>query len=171
MRVAVRKENRVTGSEPHAEVRALVVHVIEAMDWQAPTSPATDPDAIDLLLVEPGWPEGLELARRMRKARPDLPIVCLSIYPRELDFELLLPTGTAAPPARLSLASQPSERLRSSARPASWRLRSATRVWLSGAITTNPARASASSVLPYQEALTVYPCPNARAGYGPPRVG
>jgi CheY-like chemotaxis protein len=85
-------------SEPHTEVRELVVHVVEAMDWQAPTSPATAPDAIDLLLVEPGWPEGLELARRMRAARPDLPIVCLSIYPRELDTELLLPSAYLVKP-------------------------------------------------------------------------
>ena len=85
-------------SEPHAEVRALVVHVIEAMGWHATTSPVTRPDAVDLVLVEPGWPEGLLLARRMRAARPDLPIVCLSIYPRELDTELLLPTAYLVKP-------------------------------------------------------------------------
>src|SRR5262245_22734817 len=85
-------------SEPHAEVRELVVHVIEAMGWDARTSTATDPDAVDLLLVEPGWPDGLALAQRMRDARPDLPIVCLSIYPRELDVELLLPTAYLVKP-------------------------------------------------------------------------
>ena len=67
------------------------------MGWEAPTSPATDADAIDLLLVEPGWPEGIDLARRMRDARPDLPIVCLSIYPRELE-RLLFPAAYLVKP-------------------------------------------------------------------------
>jgi CheY-like chemotaxis protein len=85
-------------SEPHTEVRELLAHVIEAMGWKAPTSAATDADAIDMLLVEPGWPEGLSLARRLRDERPDLPIVCLSIYPRELETELLLPTAYLVKP-------------------------------------------------------------------------
>jgi CheY-like chemotaxis protein len=85
-------------SEPHTEVRELIGHVVEAMGWTAATSAAADADAIDLLLVEPGWAEGIELARRLRAARADLPIVCLSIYPRELEAELLFPTDYLVKP-------------------------------------------------------------------------
>jgi len=85
-------------SEPYAEVRELLAHVIEAMGCEAPTSPLADADAIDLLLVEPGWPEGLALARSLRAARPGLPIVCLSIYPRELETDLLYPAAYLVKP-------------------------------------------------------------------------
>ena len=89
---------RVLVSEPHTEVRELIAHVVEAMDWTAETSSAADADAIDLLLVEPGWAEGLAVAHRLRAERPALPIVCLSIYPRELETELLFPTAYLVKP-------------------------------------------------------------------------
>jgi DNA-binding response OmpR family regulator len=85
-------------SEPNFEIRELLARVIEAMACETATSPATDADAVDLLLVEPGWPEGLALARRLRAARPELPIVLLSIYPPQLESELLSPTAYLVKP-------------------------------------------------------------------------
>lgn len=76
--------------ERNLEVRELLVHVIAAMGCEAVLSepPAGD---VDLLLIEPGDGDALELAGRLRAAHPELPIVCVSIYPPQLESDLLSP--------------------------------------------------------------------------------
>jgi CheY-like chemotaxis protein len=81
-------------SEPHEEIRELIRHVIAGMNWAA----VDDPQDSDLLLLEPGWPVGLDLARRLRAERPDLPIVCVSIYPRREDADGIAPNAYLVKP-------------------------------------------------------------------------
>ena len=85
---------RVLVSEPHSEIRELIGRVIASMNWES----VEDPRDVDLLLLEPGWPAGLELAQRLRAERPDLPIVCLSIYGRRSEVAALSPSAYLVKP-------------------------------------------------------------------------
>ena len=84
--------------EPNLEIRDLLVRVVEAMGWDAELALSSDARSVDLVVVEPGWPDALALARRLREERPELPIVCLSIYPRQLEFDLLAPAAYLVKP-------------------------------------------------------------------------
>ena len=83
---------KVAIGEPYAEVRELLVHVIEGAGWEAVLDADEAADA-DALLIEPGDGPSLELARRLRRARPELPVVCVSIYPPGPESEPLAPTA------------------------------------------------------------------------------
>jgi CheY-like chemotaxis protein len=85
-------------SEPHLEVRELLARVIEAMGAEPLVDAPASAHAVDLLLIEPGSEAALELARRLRAERPDLPIVCVSIYPPQLESDLLCPAAYLVKP-------------------------------------------------------------------------
>jgi CheY-like chemotaxis protein len=78
-------------SEPHLEVRELLARVVEAIGFEALLDVPEQTDAIDVLLIEPGSEQALARARRIRADRPELPIVCVSIYPPQLESDLLAP--------------------------------------------------------------------------------
>jgi CheY-like chemotaxis protein len=80
-------------SEPHLEVRELLARVVEAMGFEAAVDVPEQTDAIDVLLIEPGSEQALARARRLRADRPELPIVCVSIYPPQLESDLLYPSA------------------------------------------------------------------------------
>ena len=82
---------RILVLEPHAEVRALLAHVVERLGHEAvfPSGHRGEvlPDGdVDVLLLEPADPAARTMAERLRRRQRELPIVCASIYP---DFEPL----------------------------------------------------------------------------------
>jgi CheY-like chemotaxis protein len=77
---------RILVVEPHAEVRALLGHVVERLGHEAvfPSGRRGEvlPDGhVDVLLLEPADPAALSTAERLRRRCRELPIVCTSIYP------------------------------------------------------------------------------------------
>jgi CheY-like chemotaxis protein len=80
---------RVAIGEPYAEVRELLVHIVEGAGWEV--LDAEGAAEADVLLIEPGDAPSFELAQRLRRARPDLPVVCVSIYPPGPETEPLSP--------------------------------------------------------------------------------
>jgi two-component SAPR family response regulator len=92
---------RIAISEPHEDVRALYRHVIERLGHQ-PVCTVQDGDApVDALVVEPASAHGLSLARKLRSLRPELPIVCVSIYPRGPEVTDLRPLAYLVKPFAL----------------------------------------------------------------------
>jgi len=77
---------RILVIERHAEVRALLGHVVERLGHE-PVYPAGRrgdvlPEGdVDVLLLEPADPGALSAAEALRLRREELPIVCTSIYP------------------------------------------------------------------------------------------
>jgi DNA-binding response OmpR family regulator len=60
-------------AEPDAELQHLFGLVVSDLGHES-----VDGGPCDLLLLEPGWPAGRDLAERLRTERPGLPIVCVS---------------------------------------------------------------------------------------------
>jgi DNA-binding response OmpR family regulator len=77
---------RILVVEPHAEVRALLGHVVERLGHEAVFLPSGRdgevlPDGdIDVLLLEPAAPSARTAAEHLCRRRA-LPVVCASIYP------------------------------------------------------------------------------------------
>jgi CheY-like chemotaxis protein len=67
---------RILIAEPSAAVRQLLEHVITDLGHQAmsPAGLSRDLDC-DVLLLEPAWPHGCELARQLLARKSTLPIV------------------------------------------------------------------------------------------------
>jgi CheY-like chemotaxis protein len=72
--------------EPDTEVRALYERAVVRLGYTAAFvngyGLAGLPD-VDAVLVEPGSDRELELAQELRRDRPDLPMVCASIFPAQ----------------------------------------------------------------------------------------
>lgn len=85
-------------SEPHLEVRELLERVVEAMGFEALVDEPEHAASIDVLLIEPGNEQALDRARRLRTTRPDLPVVCVSIYPPQLESDMLYPAAYLVKP-------------------------------------------------------------------------
>jgi len=72
--------------EPDVEVRSLYERAVSRLGYTAAFVNGSGLQGIeipDALLVEPGSDYELSLARELRAAHPDLPIVCASIYPAQ----------------------------------------------------------------------------------------
>jgi CheY-like chemotaxis protein len=69
--------------EPHAEVRALLGHVVERLGHEAvyPNGHGLPDEEVDALLLEPADPDALAAAESLRARNAGLPIVCASIDP------------------------------------------------------------------------------------------
>jgi CheY-like chemotaxis protein len=89
---------KVLIGEPHPEVRELLVRVVEGMGLEPITDDAAGGDEVDLLVIEPGSEAAIRLAQRLRAERPELPVVCVSIYPPSLETELLSPAAYLVKP-------------------------------------------------------------------------
>lgn len=83
---------RVAIGEPFGEVRELLVRVVEGAGWEAVVDPRCA-DEVDALLIEPGDATAFELALRVRARRPEMPLVCVSIYPPGPETEPLSPSA------------------------------------------------------------------------------
>ncbi len=82
--------------EPQDDVRLLIEHVLGRLGHVTPG--AGSEDRADLLIVEPASPLELAEARRLREARPDLPIVCVSIAPPSPEALALEPAAYLVKP-------------------------------------------------------------------------
>jgi CheY-like chemotaxis protein len=71
-------------AEPHLEVRALFVHVVRNAGYvPLPTAGPEYGGAEPPLaaLIEPASADAVTLARSLRERYPELPVICVSIYP------------------------------------------------------------------------------------------
>ena len=91
-------------AEPYPEVRDLLVRIMHRLGHNPVCANGSRPDAaeFDLLLLEPSFPGGAELARELREGRPDLPIVCVSIYPPSDEVAALEPAAYLQKPFGLA---------------------------------------------------------------------
>ncbi len=98
---------RILVLEPHAEVRALLGHVVERLGHQPvyPTGRRGEvlPEGgVDVLLLEPADPAALSAAESLRDSREELPIVCASIHPDWEQVEHLRPLAYLVKPFGLA---------------------------------------------------------------------
>ena len=98
---------RILVCEPHAEVRALLGHVVERLGHEAvyPTGRRGEmlPDGdVDVLILEPADSAALTAALSLRRKHEELPIVCASIYPDFEAAERLRPLAYLVKPFALS---------------------------------------------------------------------
>jgi DNA-binding response OmpR family regulator len=63
-------------AEPDGQVRQLFAELVAELGHE---DVAVAP--FDLLILEPAWPAGRQLAERLRAEQPDLPILCASSRP------------------------------------------------------------------------------------------
>ena len=85
---------RVLIGEPYPEIRELLAHIVGGLGFEPVLHRDGDdvsPEDVDVMLLEPALPGGLEVARKLRARNPGLPIVCLSIYPPTDETSALAP--------------------------------------------------------------------------------
>ena len=95
---------RVLIAEPSAEIHELLVHIVERLGHEAVSHADLSeggPPAADLMLLEPGAGPCFAAARRIRRAWPTTPIVCLSIYPKSAESAALEPAAYLMKPFAL----------------------------------------------------------------------
>ena len=68
--------------EPSREVRELFGYVVNRLGHQAILWDGVDRRELDVdaVLLEPAYARGRELVSRLRDRRPELPVVCASVY-------------------------------------------------------------------------------------------
>jgi len=96
---------RILIAEPYPEIRELLTHVVTNLGFEPVLVDAPGQEQLpetDVLLLEPALPGGVELAQSLRKARPDLPIVCVSIYPATAEIAALAPVAYLLKPFALT---------------------------------------------------------------------
>lgn len=92
---------RVLIAEPSADVRALLERSIVRLGHEPIVHgqrAAATSEAADVLLLEPAFNGGLELARLMRERHPGLPIVICSIFPPSPQLQRLDPVAHVLKP-------------------------------------------------------------------------
>jgi CheY-like chemotaxis protein len=98
---------RILVCEPHAEVRALLAHVVERLGHE-PVFPSEQhgdvlpKQDVDVLVLEPADPGALATAARLRGRHGALPIVCASIHPDSSAAESLRPVAYLVKPFGLA---------------------------------------------------------------------
>lgn len=95
---------RILVLEPYPEIRDLLSHVIAGLGYEPVlhSGAREAPPDVDVLLLEPGYPSGLDIARELRRRSPQLPIVCLSIYPPTPEVAALDPVAYIVKPFALT---------------------------------------------------------------------
>src|SRR5579862_6122226 len=93
---------RILIVEPHADIRALLEHVVRRLGHEPvlPNWHLAEPPAVDAAVIEPGDPQGLPYARRLREL--GLPVVFTSIFPAEQDALELEPAAYFVKPFSLN---------------------------------------------------------------------
>jgi CheY-like chemotaxis protein len=91
---------RILICEPHADVRSLLASVVCRIGHEPVLSDGTREQALDVdaILLEPGATGGLELATWARERRPQLPVVCASVFPPSPEAEALRPDAYVLKP-------------------------------------------------------------------------
>lgn len=92
---------RVLIAEPSADVRALLERAVRRLGHEPVVhlrhADERDADA-DVLLLEPAFNGGVELARTLREDRPRLAIVICSIFPPTEELQDLAPAAYVLKP-------------------------------------------------------------------------
>ncbi|MBB4661599.1 hypothetical protein [Conexibacter arvalis] len=92
---------RVLIAEPSADVRALLERSIVRLGHEPVVHDrhtAAAAENADVLLLEPAFNGGLELARTLRAEHPELPIVICSIFPPSPQLQGLEPVAHVLKP-------------------------------------------------------------------------
>jgi CheY-like chemotaxis protein len=92
---------KVLIAEPSADVRALLERAIVRLGHEPlvhDSRIAPSDDDVDVLLLEPAFNGGLELAHRLRARQPDLAIVICSIFPPSPQLNELGPVAHVLKP-------------------------------------------------------------------------
>ena len=92
---------RVLIAEPSADVRALLERSIVRLGHEPVVHDRRlddDAEAADVLLLEPAFNGGLELARARRALHPELPILICSIFPPSPQLQELGPVAHVLKP-------------------------------------------------------------------------
>jgi CheY-like chemotaxis protein len=72
---------RIAIAEPHDEIRQLVAAIVSALGHEpVDARDLGDGAPADVLVLEPGDGAALQLAIRLRREQPDLPVIIVSIY-------------------------------------------------------------------------------------------
>jgi CheY-like chemotaxis protein len=96
---------RILIAEPYPEIRELLTHVVTNLGFEPVLADARGQDELpdaDVMLLEPALPGGIALAQSLRAARPELPIVCVSIYPTTAEVIDLSPVAYLLKPFALA---------------------------------------------------------------------
>lgn len=88
-------------AEPSADVRELLERSVRRLGHDPVVHDHTRPldeHEIDVLLLEPAFNGGIELAQTLRRAQPDLAIVICSIFPPSPELQQLSPVAHVLKP-------------------------------------------------------------------------
>jgi CheY-like chemotaxis protein len=91
---------RVLIAEPSADVRALLERAVRRLGHEPVVHGrrSLDGAGADVLLLEPAFNGGLELARTLRRDQPELAIVICSIFPPSAELQDLAPAAYVLKP-------------------------------------------------------------------------
>lgn len=96
---------RVLILEPYPEVRQLLEHIVAGLGFDPVLLDGAAPETIadiDVLLLEPGFPGGVELATKFLAANPRLRILVVSIFPPTPEVTALSPVAYVVKPFALA---------------------------------------------------------------------
>jgi CheY-like chemotaxis protein len=91
--------------DPSPEIRELLVHSVRWLGHEPLPIDELAREPLprgDVAIVEPATEESFAAALEVRDAQPELPIVCLSIYPRSDATAALTPIGYVLKPFSLA---------------------------------------------------------------------
>jgi CheY-like chemotaxis protein len=93
---------RILIVEPHADIRALLEHVVRRLGHEPVLADWHDggPPEVEAAVIEPGDPQGIPFARLLRGQ--GLPVVFTSIFPAEQDALDLEPAAYFVKPFALN---------------------------------------------------------------------
>jgi DNA-binding response OmpR family regulator len=98
---------RVLIGEPFPEVRVLLERAVSRLGHEpVPHHAGWDTEGelpdVDVLVLEPAFEDGVALARALRRAKPDLPVICACSSAPDESVQELEPVAYLAKPFALS---------------------------------------------------------------------
>lgn len=94
---------RILICEQSATVAELFGHVLRLAGHEPVAFEAgADVPEVDVILLEPATPGGLDCVAATRRRRPGLPVVCASIYPKSEEVARLTPAAYLLKPFKLA---------------------------------------------------------------------
>lgn len=95
---------RILICEQSPAIAELFEHVLRLAGHEpvAFDARADDVPDVDLILLEPSTPGGLDCVAAARRRRQDLPLVCASIYPKSEEVARLAPAAYLLKPFKLA---------------------------------------------------------------------